>query len=209
MIDIDQKRINMKDNSQKKFRGIVIGGSWGSVSPLSRILSVLPSGFSIPIAVALHRSSGSDDFCKIFGSEEFALKFYEPNDRDAFLPGRIFLAPADYHMLIDNDETICLSTSDRTNYAQPSIDELFETAADCFGSMLIGIVLSGASKDGTKGLTKIKEKGGLTIAQNPLEASVDTMIRSAMATNKVDYLYDADQIGRFLMELEKSSANVN
>lgn len=199
----------MRDNSPKKFKGIVIGGSWGSVPPLSVILSILPSDYSIPIAVALHRSSGSEDFYKIFGSCEFALKIYEPNDRDAFLAGKIFLAPSDYHMLIDKDETICLSTSDRTNHAQPSIDELFETAADCFENNLIGIILSGASKDGTRGLGRIKEKGGLTIAQNPLEASSDTMIRAAMDTNKVDYIYDADQIGRFLLELENSSANSN
>ena len=195
----------MRDTSHQNFKGIVIGGSWGSVAPLSSILSMLPSNFSIPIAVALHRSSGSEEFYKIFGSTEFALKIYEPNDREAFLPGRVFLAPTDYHMLIDSDETICLSTSDRTNNAQPSIDELFETAADCFGDKLIGIILSGASSDGTKGLKKIKEKGGLTIAQNPLEASSDTMIRSAMKTDKVDYLYDAGQIGRFLLELENSS----
>ena len=190
-----------------KFEGIVIGGSWGSVSPLSSILSLLPSEFSIPIAVALHRSSGSDDFCNIFGSTEFSLKVYEPNDRDAFLPGKVFLAPADYHMLIDNNKTICLSTSDRTNHARPSIDELFETAADCFEEKLVGIILSGASKDGSRGLKKIKEKGGLTIAQNPLSAKADTMIRSAMKTSKVDYLYDAEQIGRFLIDLEKDPAN--
>ena len=191
------------------FEGIVIGGSWGSTSPLSEILSVLPASYSIPIAVALHRSSGSDNFKNIFGSTKFALEVYEPNDRDAFVPGRIYLAPADYHMLIDNNKTICLSTSDRTNHARPSIDELFETAADCFEDRLIGIILSGASKDGTNGLGKIKEKGGITIAQNPLAASADTMIRSAMATNKIDFLYGADQIGRLLIELgDKSSPEI-
>ena len=195
--------------SKKIFEGIVIGGSWGSVPPLSSILSVLPSNFSIPIAVALHRGSGSDGFCKIFGDAKFALEFYEPNDRDLFLPGKVFLAPTDYHMLIDNDKTICLSTSDKTNHAQPSIDELFETAADCFEDKLIGIILSGASKDGSRGLRKIKEKGGLTIVQNPQKAGSDVMIRAAMETDKVDFLYNADQIGGFLMELEKNSASTN
>lgn len=199
----------MKGAPKNNFEGIVIGGSWGSIVPLSSILSVLPSDFSIPIAVALHRSSGSEGFQKIFGSEKFALKFYEPNDRDEFLPGKVFLAPADYHMLIDCDKTICISTSDRTNHAQPSIDELFETAADCFGDKLIGIILSGASNDGSRGLSKIKEKGGLTIVQNPQKASAETMIRSAMETSKVDFLYNADQIGRFLLELEKNSTNAN
>ncbi len=195
--------------SKKAFEGIVIGGSWGSVLPLSYILSALPSKFSIPIAVALHRSSGSEGFQKIFGTAEFALKLYEPNDRDAFLPGRVFLAPTDYHMLIDSDKTICLSTSDKTNNAIPSIDELFETAADCFEDKLIGIILSGASKDGSRGLKKIKEKGGLTIAQNPQKASAELMIRSAMETGKVDFLFNPEQIGGFLMELEKTSANAN
>lgn len=156
---VDKEGVGQRDMtviSKKAFGGIVIGGSWGSVPPLSCILSVLPSNFSIPIAVALHRSSGSEGFQKIFGTAEFALKLYEPNDRDAFLPGRVFLAPTDYHMLIDSDKTICLSTSDRTNNAIPSIDELFETAADCFEDKLIGIILSGASKDGSKGLKKIK-----------------------------------------------------
>jgi two-component system chemotaxis response regulator CheB len=196
----------MADSPKESFEGIVIGGSWGSVPPLSSILSALPSDFSIPIAVVLHRGSGSDEFKKIFGSAEFAMKVYEPNDRDAFLPGRIFLAPADYHMLIDNDKTICLSTSDKTSHARPSIDELFETAADCFGDKLIGIILSGASKDGSNGLRKIKEKGGVTIAQNPLKASAEMMIRSAMKTNKVDFVYNADQIGNFLVEMERNSA---
>ena len=196
----------MKDAPEKAFEGIVIGGSWGSIPPLSSILSILPSDFSIPIAVAIHRSSGSDNFCEIFGTTKFALEFYEPNDRDVFSAGKVFLAPSDYHMMIDNDKTICLSTSDRTSHARPSIDELFETAADCFGSRLIGIILSGASQDGSRGLKKIKEKGGITIAQNPLNAAADTMIRSAMKTNKIDFFYNADQIGRFLMELEKNSA---
>ena len=191
------------------FEGIVIGGSWGSVAPLSLILSVLPSDFSIPIAVALHRSSGSDGFRKIFGSAEFALELYEPNDRDLFLPGKVFLAPTDYHMLIDRDKTICLSTSDKRNHAQPSIDELFETAADCFKDKLIGIILSGASKDGSRGLGKIKEKGGLTIVQNPKKAGADVMIRAAMETKKVDYLYNAEQIGGFLLELENNSTSNN
>lgn len=194
--------------SAKTYEAIVIGGSWGSVGPLSSILSALPSNFSIPIAITIHRSSGSDEFLNIFGLKESALKVYEPNDRDAFVPGKAFLAPSDYHMLIDNDKTICLSTSDKTNHARPSIDELFETAADCFEDKLVGIILSGASRDGSRGLEKIKEKGGLTIAQNPLKASSETMIRSAMNTNKIDYLYNVDQIGRFLIDLEKNSANV-
>ena len=193
------------DTLKNNFEGIVIGGSWGSVPPLRSILSALPSDFSIPIAIALHRGSASDDFQKIFGEVEFALKIYEPNDKDAFLPGRVYLAPADYHMLIDNDKTICLSTSDRTNHARPSIDELFETAADCFGSKLIGIILSGGSKDGSRGLKKIKEKGGLAIAQNPLDAKAEIMIRSAMKANKIDYLYNGDQIGRFLVEINEKS----
>lgn len=192
--------------STSGFEGIVIGGSAGSISPLCTILSALPSDFSIPIAVALHRSSGGFEFHKALDSPEMALKIYEPNDRDPFVAGKVFLAPADYHMLVDKDKTICLSTSDMTNYARPSIDELFETAADCFGKKLIGIILSGASRDGSDGLMRIKEKGGLTIAQNPLKADGKTMIRSAMETTNIDYLYSPEQIGRFLKDLDKGSA---
>ncbi len=194
--------------STSGFEGIVIGGSAGSISPLCAILSALPSDFSIPIAVALHRSSGGVEFHKALGSPEMALKIYEPNDRDPFVAGKVFLAPADYHMLVDKDKTICLSTSDMTNYARPSIDELFETAADCFGKKLIGIILSGASRDGSDGLMKIKAKGGLTIVQNPLKADGETMIRSAMETTNIDYLYSPEQIGRFLKDLDKGSATL-
>ena len=193
--------------STQKYEAIVIGGSWGSLSPLRSILSALPSDFSIPIAVTIHRGNASDDFRKIFGQTEFALKIYEPNDKDVLLPGKVYLAPSDYHMLIDQDKTICLSTSDKNNYARPSIDELFETAADCFEDKLIGIILSGGSRDGSKGLSKIKERGGLTIAQNPLGASAETMIRSAMKSNQIDYLYNGEQIGRFLMEANEKSVS--
>jgi len=117
------------------------------------------------------------------------------------MPGKIYIAPPNYHLLVEEDKTLSLSTNKHVNFARPSIDVLFETAADVFGEKLVGIILTGANEDGSRGLKKIKESGGLTIVQDPDTAAVDTMPKAAIASTKVDYILPLENIGPFICSL--------
>lgn len=112
--------------------------------------------------------------------------------------GVVYIAPANYHLLLEQDETLSFSAEEKVNFARPAIDVLFETAADAYGSGLIGIILTGAGSDGSKGLKKIRESGGLVIVQDPATAQADAMPRAAIAITPVDHILPLPEIGPFL-----------
>lgn len=121
--------------------------------------------------------------------------------KDVVKPGFVFVAPANYHLLVEPDRTLSLSIDAKVRYARPSIDVLFETAADAYGANLIGIILTGANDDGTDGLRKIKENGGLTLTQDPAEAEADLMPRAAIEANVVHKVLSLTDISSLLIEL--------
>lgn len=179
----------------------MIGGSAGSFQVVTKILASLPKDYKLPIFMCLHRlkhvRSGFVEALSI----KSTLPVIEPFDKEPIRSGNIYLAPANYHMYIEADKRFSLSTEVPVNHSRPSIDLSFFTAAAAYKNKLAGIILSGANRDGAKGLKMIKDCGGLAIVQDPKEAQVETMPASSMALTPVDHVFSTDQIIAFLKKV--------
>ncbi len=173
---------------------IIIGGSAGSFQVVTSILASLPKTFPYPVFLCLHRlkhiRSGFVEALSI----KSHLPIIEPNDKDHIRAGRIYLAPANYHMYIELGNNIALSTEEAVNHSRPSIDLSFFSAAYAYKDKLTGIILSGANKDGALGLKRVKDNGGVTIVQDPNECQVKTMTTASIKATKVDHIYSTEQI---------------
>jgi two-component system chemotaxis response regulator CheB len=177
---------------------ILIGGSAGSFQSILKILNSLPSDFKSPIFLCLHRLKHVRGGFVEALSIKSKLKVTEPDDKTSIWGGNVYLAPANYHMYIEINNTIALSTEEPVNHSRPSIDLTFSSAAYAVGNKAIGILLSGANKDGAEGLLEIKNRGGTVIIQDPNEASVPVMPQSALALVKPDYIFSVSEIIQFL-----------
>jgi two-component system chemotaxis response regulator CheB len=186
------------------YKAVVIGASTGGVNALQKVLAPLPADFALPILVVQHRLPAPDDFLTFSLNESCSLRVKEADEKELVKPGYVYLAPANYHLLVERDKTLSLSVDARVCYSRPSIDVLFETAAEAYRSGLIGIILTGASNDGTAGLKKIKEKGGLTIVQDPAAAESAVMPRSAIRGVSVDRILSLAEIASLLAQLHNS-----
>lgn len=184
-----------------RFEAIVAGASTGGIKALQELLFPLPADFRLPILVVQHRGPGSEDLVAFALNESCSLTVKEAEQNELLKPGHVYLAPANYHLLVEHDRTLSLSVDAKVCYSRPSIDVLFESAADVFHSALIGIILTGANHDGTAGLRKIKEGGGLTIAQDPATAEVKEMPNSAIQENIVDNVLKTSEMAAFLSRL--------
>lgn len=182
------------------FKLVVIGTSLGGLSALKVLLSGLPANFPAAIAVVQHRHKDSEDMMSSFLRPYVALPIQEVVDKDDLLPGTVYIAPADYHLLVEVGY-FTLSTDEPVSYARPSIDVLFESAADVYGKFVIGIVLTGANQDGAKGLAAIKAQGGSTIVQEPATAESATMPAAAIAAAVVDWILPLPEIAPHLINL--------
>ncbi len=195
-----------QEHLHNQYKAIVIGGSAGSFQVISSILQALPDDFPLPIIMCLHRlkhvRSGFVEALNIKSIKEIE----EPDDKDTIKKGKIYLAPANYHLAVELGNTFAVSTEEMVNNSRPAIDITFQTAAYVFRSKLIGILLSGANKDGAAGMQKIVEKGGLSIVQDPSECLIDTMPASAMKLTKIDYILTTQQIIDFLLKLHRQYA---
>ena len=159
---------------------IVIGGSAGSLPILFQLFKNQIKR-RVPIAIIIHRQrSGNSELVKIFKSATDLNAFIEPEDKEAINTSCIYIAPQNYHLLIEKDHTFSLDYSEAVRYSRPSIDVTFESAAKVYGSKVAGIILSGANSDGTAGLEKIVKAGGVGIAQAPETATYGAMPRSAI-----------------------------
>jgi two-component system chemotaxis response regulator CheB len=183
------------------YEAIVIGTSTGGLTALQEILAPLPADFGLPMLVVQHRLPAPDEFLTFALNESCQLTVKEAAEQEPINPGFVYLAPANYHLLVEPDKTLSLSIDAKVCYSRPSIDVLFETAAEAYLSGLIGIILTGANNDGSAGLKKIKEKGGLTIAQNPATAKSGVMPLSAIQGNIVDKIFSLAEISSFLIQL--------
>ena len=187
--------------SALKYRCISIGVSAGGMEALSIIIPGLPASFPIPVVVIQHISPHSDNYMTRYLDNISVIKVKEVDEKEKIKPGVVYTAPPNYHVLVEEDETFSLSVEERINFARPSIDVFFQSAADVYGPHLVGVVLTGANNDGSQGLKMIKEKGGLTIVQDPDTADVDGMPRAAIATTKIDHILTLEQISPFLIQL--------
>ena len=184
-----------------KFKAVVIGTSAGGFDAISTLLMGLKEGFNAPILIVQHLSPHSDNYIVTHLNKICKLKVLEAEEKEKVLSGKAYIAPPNYHLLIEEDETLSLSVEAKVNYARPSIDVLFDSAADVYGDALIGVILTGANSDGSKGLKRIKELGGLTIVQDPKTAEFNSMPMAAIAITKVDYIIELSKISAKLFEL--------
>jgi len=202
--------LNMANNSSassfefrvSSFELIVIGVSAGGMNALPVVLSPLPRDFPIPVVVVQHISPDGDNtfFVKYLG-RKLSVQVKEADEKKEIMPGHVYIAPPNYHLFIESDRTFSLSIDEKVNYSRPSIDVLFESAVDAYGSALAGVILTGASADGAEGLKKIKHNKGLAIVQDPQSAEAWAMPRAAIEACEVDYVLPLDEIGKVLVEL--------
>jgi two-component system, chemotaxis family, protein-glutamate methylesterase/glutaminase len=188
-------------------RAIVVGGSAGALDALSEILPALPTCFPIPIALVLHVHPNKPSYLAAVLRARCALTVKEAEDKEPLAPQTLYVAPPNYHLLVERRGCFSLSVDDAVLFSRPAIDVLFESAADAFGPTVVGVLLTGASADGARGLAEIKRKGGLTIVQAPSTASVPTMPEAALRLAAIDYVLPPAEIGQFLARLATSDGS--
>lgn len=191
-----------------RYEAIVIGASAGGLQALKTVLTALPASFPFPIAIVQHIADRSESVMAELLDRASRIAVNEAEDKELLRPGTAYLAPPGYHLLIEPDRSFSLSVDERVNYACPSIDVLFESAAEVFGKALIGVILTGANADGAHGLKTIKAHGGLAIVQNPENAESPVMPRAALAATEVDYRVNLEQLAPLLLRLTGQEAEV-
>lgn len=184
-------------------KAIVIGVSSGGLNAMKYLFPALPADFSIPIIVVQHISSHSDNHWIALLNSMSMLNVKEADEKEKINPGTIYIAPANYHLLIEEDHTFSFTIDEKVNFARPSIDVLFETAANAYGHQLIGVVLTGANHDGALGLKKIKKMGGLTIVQDPATAEAGHMPASAIKETSPDHILPLEDIAQLLININQ------
>lgn len=179
---------------------VVIGASVGGLLALETILRGLNDRFLVPIVIVQHRHRASTGTIKSFLQDSTALAVQEVEDKDKILPGYVYLAPANYHLLVELTHFV-LSIDEPVSYACPSIDVLFETAADAFAERTIGVILTGANHDGAAGSAAIKQQGGTLVVQEPATAESAVMPLAALARTPADWVLPLDKIADCLNQL--------
>jgi two-component system, chemotaxis family, protein-glutamate methylesterase/glutaminase len=181
-----------------RYEVIAIGASWGGLEAMGTLLEGIPQDLDQAIVVAQHRSpEASRGVLEALLQRHVERPVTEPGDKELIEPGRVYVAPPDYHLLVDGGR-FALSLEARVQYARPSIDVLFESVADGYRERAIGIVLTGANADGAAGLAAIKRNGGVSIVQDPVTASRRTMPDAAIKAAAVDAVLPLEEIGPFL-----------
>ncbi|MBF0317077.1 MAG: chemotaxis protein CheB [Nitrospirae bacterium] len=193
-----------KRDEYKRYEAVVIGASAGGTSALREILPSLPEGFSLPVVVVQHLHPSSRDDMPALYKDSCRLRVKQADEKEAIVSGCVYFAPANYHLLIEDDRTFSLSVDAPVNFSRPSIDVLFESAADVYGSALIGVVLTGANNDGSLGLRKIKAAGATVIVQDPDTAECSSMPAAAIAATSVDYILALKDIADVIVRLAKT-----
>lgn len=187
------------------YKAVVIGSSAGGINALIKVLSVLPADFPLPIVIVQHLHPESGHHLSHILETKSALKVKQADEKELIKEGWVYVAPPNYHLLVEDDFTFSFSLDAPVNYSRPSIDVLFESAVYAYRQALIGIILTGANHDGSQGLKKIKEQGGFTIVQSPETAEADAMPKAAILTAKVDKILPLHEIGVFLLQLVNRS----
>jgi two-component system, chemotaxis family, protein-glutamate methylesterase/glutaminase len=185
---------------EKKYRVLVVGGSAGSLEGLLQLLPALQNEKELAVILVLHRRNGESLLSDLLrGKTSWPVK--EAEEKEAVVAGTIYIAPADYHLLIEQDKTFSLDYSEKVHFSRPAIDVTFEAVAETYGPAAMALLLSGANTDGTEGLQKIKEAGGYVMVQDPAEASVDYMPRSAIANVRVDKIISVSKVAALIRQL--------
>ncbi|MCG6541011.1 chemotaxis protein CheB [Pseudomonas sp. KSR10] len=186
----------------RRIDAVVIGASAGGLAALSMLVEGLTSDLRQPLLMVQHvPPSGPTQLAEIF-RRKTALRVKEADDKEVVRGGTLYFAAPGYHLLVEADLSLSLSQDDAVHFSRPSIDVLFESAADAWGDRVAGILLTGANEDGAAGLEAIRRSGGVTIVQDPEEAEVPTMPLSALQRFAPDYILPLRDIHNLLRELE-------
>jgi two-component system chemotaxis response regulator CheB len=188
---------------------VVIGASAGGLEAIARLLGQLPATFPLPVAIVQHRAPAppEGDLAGIWGRAT-ALPIADVEDKAPIQPGRVYVAPADYHLLVESRAVFALSTDPPVLYARPSIDVLFESAAETYGARVIGVILTGASADGSHGLKTIRDRGGCALVQEPTTAECAVMPRAALGATVANHVLGVEGLGRILVALAGGGEDV-
>jgi two-component system chemotaxis response regulator CheB len=189
------------ESLQQRIRAIVIGASAGGLEALSVLLPALPAALQAPVFIVLHLPRDRTSLLVDIFGPRCAVPVREAEDKEPVKPGTVYFAPADYHLLIDSGPTLALSADALVHYSRPSIDVLFESAADVYGPHLLGIILSGANQDGAEGLAAVHRAGGVTVVQSPEGAPSPYMLESALARTDADFVTSLEEIATILRAL--------
>lgn len=184
-------------------RAIVIGASAGGVQALSEVLPALPAGYPIPVLVVIHVPPRKANALVDLFARKCAIAVKEAEDKEPLAPGTIYFAPPDYHLLVETDGALALSSDEAVNFSRPAIDVLFETAAEAFGAQLVGIVLTGANHDGAQGLKAVHDRGGLCIVENPATAEAAAMPTAALRACPTARIMTLDEMADCLKDMTK------
>ena len=186
---------------------IGIGTSWGGLAALTKLLGDLPANFNIPIVVVQHRSPSSEHLLGQLLQDATDLKVCEIEDKDELTPGTVHLAPANYHVMIDQGY-LSLTVEEPVRFSRPSIDVMLTSAADTYRSAAIGVVLTGANEDGARGLAHIVKRGGRALVQNPKTAEIPIMPEAAIRAVPTAEVLSLEKLVTRLIELSVDQAKV-
>lgn len=189
---------NIRAKGTNLTKAVSIGTSAGGIEALSRLLPQIPKGCDKVFLIVQHITPESDSTFVRLIREKCNIKVSEACNTDEIIPGTIYFAPPDYHLLVEKNLTLSLAADEKINYSRPSIDVLFETAAEAFRQNLTGILLTGVNRDGSAGLKRIHELGGKTIVQLPADADFSEMPLSAIKLFKPDEVLTLEEIAAYL-----------
>lgn len=184
---------------------IVVGGSAGALDAVATILRGLPPQFELPLALVLHLPPDRPSYLTNVLAMHYRLTVKEAEDKEPVCPRTLYVAPANYHLLLERDRSLSLSADDLVHFSRPSIDVLFESAADAYGAAALGVLLTGANEDGARGLASIRSAGGTTVVQSPATAQVRVMPEAALRMNAHHDVLPLDEIGAFLARFDAAA----
>lgn len=176
----------------------LIGGSAGSLHVIMKLLKNIDFELGFPVVIVVHRKPYSTSVLPVLLQQLTSIEILELEDKADIEAGRIYIAPADYHLLFENKKTVSLDSSEKMNYSRPSIDVTFKSASEVFGEGLVAALLSGANADGVEGLQYIKNNHGKVWIQDPESAEVDYMPRMALQQVQPDLIFKPDELARLL-----------
>lgn len=190
-----------------RYSVVGVGTSWGGLAALTKLLGDLPADFALPVVVVQHRSKDSDQLLTDLLQDTTGLTVCELEDKDPLVPGTVHVAPANYHVLIE-DGYVSLTLDEPVRFSRPSIDVMFTSAADTYGAGAIGVVLTGANEDGSRGLADIVKRGGLALVQDPRTAEIPVMPVAALKAVPSAEVLQLDALALRLIDLSHARANV-
>jgi two-component system, chemotaxis family, protein-glutamate methylesterase/glutaminase len=192
----------------RTYEAIVLGASAGGMTLVRDLISALPADLSMPLIVVQHLAQSHDGSWIEYLAQRSNVAVKEADEKEVIVPGTVYLAPANYHLLVEPDRTFTLTVDQRVNYARPSIDVLFETAAEAYRERLVGVILTGANSDGAQGLLRVKECGGLTVVQDPRTAEVSSMPMAAIRIAEPEHVLDPSHISQLFITLHQQRIRI-